>query len=59
MATYTDRLTAVDIDSKEEIFRQFQIAKERLDTISKGPSKEVKKRKTTQNMLARGTLQNG
>ena len=41
MATYTDGLTAADTDSKEEIFRQFQIAKERLDTISKGPSKGV------------------
>ena len=25
MATYTDGLTAADKDSKEEIFRQFQI----------------------------------
>ena len=41
MATYTDGLTAADTESKEEIFRQFQIAKERLDTISKGPSKGV------------------
>ena len=41
MATYTDGLTAADTDSKEEIFRQLQIAKERLDTISKGPSKGV------------------
>ena len=41
MATYTDGLTAADTDSKEEIFRQFQIAKERLDTISKGPPKGV------------------
>ena len=41
MVNYTDGLTAADTDSKEEIFRQFQIAKERLDTISKGPSKGV------------------
>ena len=41
MATYTDGLTAADTDSKEEIFRQLQIAKERLDTTSKGPSKGV------------------
>ena len=27
MATYTDGLTAADSDSKEEIFRQFQITK--------------------------------
>ena len=52
MATYTDGLTAADTDSEEEIFRQLQIAKERLDTISKGPSKGVtvipKEKKTTQ-----------
>ena len=41
MATYTDGLTAANTDSKEEIFRQFQIAKERLDTINKGQSKGV------------------
>ena len=29
MATYTDGLTTADTDSKEEIFRPFQIAKER------------------------------
>ena len=52
MATYTDELTAAETDSKEETFRQFQITKERLDTISKGPSKGVtvipKEKKTTQ-----------
>ena len=52
MATYTDGLTAADTDSKEEIFRQFQIAKERLDTINKGPSEGVtvipREKKTTQ-----------
>ena len=41
MATYTDGLTAADTDSKEEILRQLKIAKERLDTISKGPAKGV------------------
>ena len=62
MATYTDGLTAADTDSKEEIFRQFQIAKERLDTIIKGPSKGVTvipKEKNYPNMLVKGTLQNG
>ena len=62
MATYTDGLTATDTDSKEEVFRQFQIGKERLDTISKGPSKGVTvipKEKKLPKLLAKGTLQNG
>ena len=62
MATYTDGLTAADTDSKEEIFSQLQIAKERLDTISKGPSQGVTvipKEKKLPKYAGKGTLQNG